>query len=334
LLLVAAVHRLTQTFPLLLTLAACSVATPEDAVCSGADLAPELCSAISDPATSAKADSPALRGIIVERIGDRIIFKIPLAHTFEADRRRLLDEAIDQFSGSVTYVSNAMSERGVDLSRVADLASGEGFRGEFRGTFDRFLDTDAEDEIDILVGDEGEPRELWTWQRYVTPQAFVGYFGTKFTANLGIGGGISATVLIVVQPWLALEVDYGEDEPTIVDKSYLVDVAILGVPNIDVGFGAGGGVPVRIGAGAVFGPLDRPEDLAGWGVGLSGSFALPIAGGGQAKFISVLKDPPLFLALAGYNTGTAAGAEIHGNLQYIMDLDEFLSWITSFNDED
>ena len=31
--------------------------------------------------------------------------------------------------------------------------------------------------------------------------------------------------------------------------------------------------------------------------------------------------------MAGYSTGTAAGVEIHGNLQYIMQLDEFLGWI-------
>ena len=41
----------------------------------------------------------------------------------------------------------------------------------------------------------------------------------------------------------------------------------------------------------------------------------------------MLRAPPLFLLLLGYTTGTAAELEVHGNLQRIMDLSQFLDWI-------
>jgi hypothetical protein len=114
-------------------------------------------------------------------------------------------------------------------------------------------------------------------------------------------------------------------EPTVVDKDYEVDLAILGVPNLDVGGGVGGGLPLRLGVGAVFGPLNRPEDLSGFGIGVSGS--LGFVAGGQAKLVGVMRKPPLFMLMGGYSIGTSAKAELHGNIQYLMDLEEFVGWI-------
>lgn len=311
---------------------ACAVAGDEETPCDGADVLPEICEALRDPAIAAgKADEiPELRGIVVERVGNRTLFKIPLAYTVGGDHRRLLDETIDKFTSEIGRLNQAMIARGVDLTAILDHASSEAFENNYLDTLERIFDTGVHAEMEERLSENyARPRELWVWQRYLVPQAFIAYFSTKFSVNVGIGGGVSATVLVVVQPWLVLEVDHTESEPRVVDKAYEVDVAVLGVPNVDVGVGVGGGLPLRIGAGAVFGPLDRPEDLAGWGVGLSGSFSIPIVGGGQAKFITVLQHPPLFLGMAGYSTGTSAGFEIHGNLQYIMDLNEFLSWIAA-----
>ena len=46
-----------------------------------------------------------------------------------------------------------------------------------------------------------------------------------------------------------------------------------------------------------------------------------------------LDNSPLFFALLGYNTGTSAGAEIHGNLEYLMSVSELLEWIDDVVDE-
>jgi len=312
-------------------IASCASGLPEDELCAEADLVPEVCAELYDSAAvGGKADDiPRLRGIVVERVGDWTYFKIPLGYTVGGDQKRLMEETISKFSARLGELNRDMIEHGIDLSGVMDHVASEEFSSNYVNTLESVLDTSFDDDIEVTLGESYErPRELWAWQRYLVPQAFIGYFGTKFTANVGVGGGLSMTVLIVVQPWLSLAVDHTQPEPTVVDKSYQVDVAVLGAPNVDVGFGVGGGVPVRVGAGAVFGPLDNPDDLAGWGVGLSGSFSLPFAGGGQAKFIAVLKRPPLFLAMLGYNTGTSASAEIHGNLQYLMNVSQLLDWIS------
>jgi hypothetical protein len=134
--------------------------------------------------------------------------------------------------------------------------------------------------------------------------------------------------MTVIQPWLTLAVDHTLAQPTIVDKLYEVDVAILGVPNVDIGLGLGASLPLRIGVGAVFGPINQPQDLAGWGVGLSGGLTLPVLGGVSGKFISVLRAPPLFMLMLGYSTGTGAEVEVHGNFQKLLDLDAFIAWLS------
>jgi len=311
---------------------ACAIAERDDGWCAEADLVPEVCSDLAySAAAGGKADEISqMRGIVVERVGNVTYFKIPLAYTVDGDQRRLFDETIVKFSDALGALNREMIARGVDLAGVLDEATSEEFAKNYEDTLKQVLGTSHEDELESALGESyASPRELWAWQRYLVPQAFIGYFGTRFTASGGVGGGASMTVLVVVQPWLSLAVDHTLPEPAVVDKSYEVDVAVLGAPNVEVGFGVGGGAPVAIGAGAVFGPMDRPEDLAGWGIGLNGSFALPFAGGGQVAFVTVLARPPLFFALLGYNTGTAAGAQITGNLHYVMQLSELLEWIES-----
>ncbi len=300
------------------------------ALCDEAELSYEICSALYASASGDEKadDNPQLRGIIVKRVGNRTYFKIPLAHTAGGEQRALLDETVKKFTTEMQSFNATMRDRGIDLSGVLDVASSAEFQAHYTSTLESIFSTSLEEEMELRLGETvADPTSLWDWRRYLVPQAFIGYFGTKFSVNAGVGAGISATVLVVVQPWLSLEIEHTADQPRIVGKDYEVDVSLLGVPNLDVGIGVGGGMPLRIGIGAVFGPMDQPEDLTGLGLGISGSFAIPVAGGGNAKVVTVLKNPPLFLAMLGYSSGTAANLEIHGNLQYIMDLDSFLEWI-------
>ena len=322
---------LSSTVLAVFFLGACVPATAERAVCDGADLTPEVCDGLVNLAAGNSSDEDLrLRGIIVERSGNLTHFKIPLAYTVGGDQQRLLDETVDRFRREMGRLNTEMQRRGVDLTGVLNHAADAQFASNYLQTLQSLFTTNVDSQMEIQLGRSyGRPRELSVWQRYVMPQALVFYFGTKFTANWGVGGGLSLTIFVVAQPWLSVTVDHTLPEPIVVDKSYELDMTVLGAPNVDVGFGAGGGLPIRIGAGTVLGPLDYPDDLAGWGIGLSGSFEIPVAGGGQAKGIVELRDPPLALLMAGYSSGTAAGFEVHGNIQYIMDLPTILNWIGS-----
>ena len=288
---------------------------------------PELLTQMSD----GKADEvPALRGIRIRREGNRTTFLVPLAQTWAGDRAALLDETITRFRAAMTDLHRDLAERGLDLGAVLTGPGAAEFDRRYTAIVDRLVGAEDEvgDDLEVELGRSyGAPRTLSTWSRYVLPQAFIAYVSTKFTVDVGVSAGVSATAMIVVQLWLAIAVDHSQREPVVVGKDYEVDVAILGAPNVDIGIGVGGGLPLRIGLGAVFGPLDRPTDLAGWALGLSGSATLPFIGGANGKFLSVLRAPPLFLLLLGYTTGTAAELEVHGNLQRIMDLSQFLDWI-------
>jgi hypothetical protein len=90
--------------------------------------------------------------------------------------------------------------------------------------------------------------------------------------NFGISAGISATVMVIVQPWLTLAVDQSHAPRSRRSSTRCTrsDAALMGVPNVDIGLAVGASLPLRFGIGAVFGPIDKPNDLARWGVGLSG----------------------------------------------------------------
>ena len=311
---------------LLCACAALPASAPGAELCEGLD--PELCAEIT-AASEDKGPSPVVRGIIVDRVGNRTQFKVPLGYTHGADYERLLDETVQKFTRAVGELNQRLKQSGVDLPFL-DGSQQDEFNREYVDIIRRTLDIDVHAQMDRELGEAyARPRELSTWRRYLTPQAYVGYFGTKFSANLGVGGGVSATILIVAQPWLVLEVDHTAAEPRVVSKTTEVDLAVLGVPNLDIGFGAGGGgPPFRFGVGAIFGPLNEASGIAGWGVGVSGGFGIPIAGGGNAKFVTLLQVPPLFMAQIGYTSGTVLKWEVHGNVQYVMDIEEFVAWLS------
>jgi len=224
-----------------------------------------------------------------------------------------------------------MTAHGVDLSAVMTGPKADEYLNDYSETINNIIGANTSTDVAVAVGETvANPTKLSTWQRYVVPQMFLAYFSAKFTANLGIGGGGSATVVIAVQPWMTLAVDHTLAQPKVVSKTYDVDVGILGIPNVDIGFGVGGGAGVRVGVGAVFGPVNTPHDIAGTGIGLSGTLTLPVLGGLSAKVVTILKYPPLIMGMLGYSSGTSAEAEIHGNVQQILDMDQFLTWLGGF----
>jgi hypothetical protein len=331
------------SLPLLLVVAACAgtdVSTCEEAARHLEECVPgEACdldgAALVDwvqtcnQLDEGKADGlPKLEGVRIRKEGNLTFFSIPLARAAADDRGHLLDAMVGQFSQRMGQLNQDMIAHGVDLSGIltGDLAAQ--FTANYSSTIQAVIGTDTSANVAVALGDTiEEPTKLSSWKRYAIPQAYIAYFSAKFTINVGVGGGASATVMIVAQPWVTIAVDHTKAQPTVVGKTYDVDVALLGAPNVDVGIGTGGGVALRLGLGAVFGPLDRPQDIAGWGIGLSGSAGVPVIGGLSGKFVSVLKYPPLFMLMLGYSSGTSGELEIHGNLTKLLDLQAFLAWI-------
>ena len=307
------------------------------ATCSASDettaryVLSRTCDQLLADAADGKADGvPTLQGVRIRNEGNLTYFSIPLARTAADDRGALLDQMVSQFDNKMGDLNQQMIAHGIDLSGVLTGQVATDFQNNLTSTLDAIVASDQSSNVAVEVGDSVQnPTSLSTWQRYVIPQAFSVYFSAKFSIDYGVGGGFSATVMPVVQPWLTLAVDHTLAQPKVVDKQYEVNVDIIGIPNVDIGFGAGGGVALRAGVGAVFGPLDEPHDVAGWGIGLSATFTAPVIGGLQGKFVTILKYPPLFLLMLGYNSGTSGELEIHGNLQKLMDLDSFLAWIDS-----
>jgi hypothetical protein len=307
------------------------------ATCSGNDqiqaeyVLSRTCQQLLLDASDGKADGvPTLQGVRIRNEGNLTYFSIPLARVASDDRGALLDQMVQQFDTKMGELNGQMIAHGIDLSSVLTGDAAAEFQANLKSTLDAIVASDQSSNVAVEVGDTtSNPTELSSWERYVIPQAFSVYFSAKFSIDYGVGGGFSATVMPVVQPWLTLAVDHTLAQPTVVDKEYEVNVDVIGIPNVDIGFGAGGGVAFRVGLAAAFGPLDEPADLAGWGIGLSATATAPVIGGLQGKFVTILRYPPLLLLMLGYNTGTSGELEVHGNLQKLMDLDSFLMWIDS-----
>ncbi len=289
---------------------------------------PQILAATAD----GKADAvPAIRGIKIRRDKNRTYFMVPLAQTWGADQKALIEETLTKFRTEMKNLNAELCDRGIDFGTALEGKAADDFATHYANTIESLIGNDDIDKnLETKLGESyGAPRELSTWDRYVLPQAFVAYFSAKFSGSIVIGGGVTATVLVVVQPWLSIAVDHTLPEPIVVGKSHELDVAFMGIPGVEIGVGAGGGAPIEIGVGAVFGPLNRANDVAGWGIGASLFGAIPFIGGVSGKLLAIVRNPPLFLLLAGYASGTTAELNIRGSANKILDVEKFLEWVES-----
>lgn len=289
------------------------------------------CDSLLTMVLEGKADSvPALAGLKTRREGNRTFFLIPLALTKGADRAMVMDGMIGRFRQEMAKVNAELAARGVDVSGVISGPLADEYASKYAATIESTLGTSTglASAMNTELGKALQaPPSLATLDRYLIPQAFITYISTKFTVNVGVSAGVSATAMVVIQPYLAVAVDHTAANPVIVDKRTEYDVSVLGVPNVDIGVGVGGGLPLRLGIGAVFGPMNNANDLIAWAIGLSASATIPVLGGVNGKFLAMLRNPTLFLVMLGYSSGTAAELEAHGNVQRILSLGEFLKWI-------
>jgi hypothetical protein len=237
----------------------------------------------------------------------------------------LFDMTLEDFAEGVSRIRSDFKARGIDTTK---LLPGDPNSAAFKEATRKLIENLARDVTEDSVADQlnknpeyGDLKKLSNWKKYTIPQAFLVYFGADFSASLGVGIGGAATIFIVTQPWLKIGIDTRTGKQ--VSKAIQVQKAILGVPNLLLGAGAGGGAKVDTGAGVVFGPLNHPNDMAGLGLGINAVGTLgPI--GIAGKIMTVLRNPPLVYVVGGYTGGVAGTIQIQGNGQILLPLEKFM----------
>lgn len=113
----------------------------------------------------------------------------------------------------------------------------------------------------------------------LVPDAFMIFGGTGFSLNLGVGGGASAQLGVIIMP---VKVEkYDKRTGQLVSTRPGVNLSLIGWPSGNLGFGAGGGGKLRVGAGVIWDLNDafvRAEQF--WGVGAGSSWTPVMAGAG------------------------------------------------------
>jgi hypothetical protein len=107
----------------------------------------------------------------------------------------------------------------------------------------------------------------------IRPTAFFAFAGGTFSADWGFSAGGSITVGLVVVPTRVRQIEIATG---IERRYYVFDTALIGWPVVDLGVGVGGSAGLRIGLGAIWGPLKKASDFTGLlgAVSISGKFGI------------------------------------------------------------
>ncbi len=181
------------------------------------------------------------------------------------------------------------------------------------------------------------------------PSAFMVTLGLKASLSLGLSGGGSLTVGLVVMPMTEYVIprrpdlsDSDLNSLTLEDIEKLIansvterltaTWAIIGWPNVDLGVGAGA-TPgaVRLGAGLIWGPLQSAKDFKGLVGGVSGNatlgvglnFKVGIVHNGDLPGIAQMK-----YVLIGAEMGASAEATARVNASVIITDEGLLKMFT------
>lgn len=248
-------------------------------------------------------------------------WKIPLAQTTIDDQKIGFEKMIDRYLLQLKKIKSDMKAQGVSIPFV-DLENEEDFRNLTTESIKKILDINSKKAVITANNDNYEDvRSGAPWQNYVIPQAFIAYVGFKGGAAkvASIGGGV--TLFLVAQPFYVIRVD-NETGKLIPGATWDVELAAFGIPNAGFGLGLGAEGVVIYGGGLVFGPLEHPGQLAGFGVGPAG--ALSFIQGLDISVHVTLKAPPLYYVTVGAKTGASAKGSIEIDGQALLPIDKFL----------
>lgn len=184
------------------------------------------------------------------------------------------------------------------------------------------------------------------------PTAFFAGFGAKFSAGMGLSGGGSVTIGVVVMPLIEYTVPRIPDEKIDllaitqdqieklierqVTSKVIYDWSIVAWPNLDIGVGAGA-TPgaLRLSAGLIWGPMRSAGDFSGAVLGLSSGVSL-VAGANVKGGMVHNSGLPSFLQLkyliGGFDFGATAEVNFRFNASVLISGEKILGLF--FNDQD
>ncbi len=154
----------------------------------------------------------------------------------------------------------------------------------------------------------------------ILPTALLFYVGGVFTVNTKVGGGGSASIGLVIQPFHVTRIDMISKEQV---SYHEYQTAWIGWPNLNLGVGAGGGTRYRVGMGLIWGTLEKPSDFVGPVLAASktaiANIGINIKAGALHQWGSEKWFQNPFMVV-GYEMGAAVSAEVHGNISYVIDV--------------
>ena len=273
-------------------------------------------------------------GIKAESNSQTTTWKIPWAETHEKDKKELFDLAVSDFRKKLDSVNRkfaASKKRAIveedevenKLAKREEIVSSiekviQSVRGDKNSTnrFQAALEGGYTQKY-------GRIDELSSGKSYVIPQAFMAVITGKVGVDIVVGGELSGSLLWLFQPYVTVTIRNADNK--IVDKGFDVQSEIFVVPNFGLGVGASAQVTTGVGFGAVFGPLKSTKDIAGSGIGISGSGVFPFVGGVNGQFMLIWKYPPLYYVSSQVMLGAGGGLGVHANLQRIISVEDFLA---------
>lgn len=256
-------------------------------------------------------------GVLVSQQGNVSIWRIPLATAKSEDQMHGIELVMDHYVEELEELKEAFARMGIPEEA---LSNNEEFRQKTKELIQNILESNEEEPISGQVPETQDFERMTNWKSYSVPQAFMVMFGAKFGMGIGAKGGVKATLVMVVQPWLKIRLDNSTGE--ILSKNWELLPALYAIPNLSIGIGAEGGPSWLAGVGAVFGPLKNPDQLKGVAIGASATAGLSLQGA-FAQVNLILKYPLLYYTMIGYRAGTSSEASIDGQIQMLMPMNEF-----------
>jgi hypothetical protein len=236
----------------------------------------------------------------VERIGTHIYYRSSWTRLSQDDQKTIVEQ-------SVQLLKNELSQKVRNVRGLKTLTN--------EMLSDKILDgITAEAQKSVQYADTHSLRGL-------LPSALLLYGGVNTGAGAGLHGGLSGDLGIVIFPEKVTDVDTENGT----SRTYIkIDHAMVIVPHLHLGFGAGAGVTWSAGAALIFGNMTSASDFHGAIFSASGDIKMAFGADVQASAVHNLSTHQDFFVLTGeFDWGPEANASIDGEGGYIWSLDEY-----------
>lgn len=265
----------------------------------------------SDPETSQVKSTPAAyvssefdrenAGARIVRKGNYVYLKTPYAYVHDKKKVTMIKQSMKILAAKLQQIVPETEYKPAVLEQISQSyqAIDQSIDQLFYHTL--VIDKEGFRSVDLL------------------PTAILVYVGGVFSKNTAVGGGGSASLGIVMQPFLVQRIDIVTKEEITYHEFHS---AWIGWPNVNLGVGVGGGGRLRAGFGIIWGDLEHPRDFVGPVLAVSKSavfnvgFNIKVGALHQWGTSAWFQNP---FVIVGFESGLTATAEIHANLSYVID---------------